>query len=166
MRAIKAILAASGSVCLLLAALLGPTPASEVQAQAKAAELFVVVASSMSVTEISSGTLRRVFTGYPTEAGGRRLIPVNHTPNSDARVRFDQIVLGLSPQEVGRYWIDRRIRDEGSAPKTVPSPEMAMRLAASLPGVITYVTSDLLNAKVRALTIDGKTAQQPTYMLR
>lgn len=164
MRTMKATLVRSSLACLLaVCALWRPAP-SRVHAQVS--ELVVVIASSLGITDISSGTLRRVFSGYPTELSGRRLIPVNHPPNSVDRARFDRLVLGLTPDQVGRFWVDRRIRDEGQPPKIVPSAELAVRIAASLPGAITYVTTDLLNAKVRALTIDGKEQHDPRYALR
>src|SRR5690242_14270301 len=104
-------------------------------ARAATGELLVVVASSVAIVDISSATLRRVFTGYVTELGGKRLIPVNQAVNTPVRTRFDRAVLGLSPEEVGRFWVDRRIRDESPPPRTVPTPELAVRVAASLPGV-------------------------------
>ena len=156
----KALHTQIGLACLLFVAAVLP-----VRAQATEM-LVVVVASSLRITDISSGTLRRVFTGYMTEVGGHRLIPVNHPPHSQARSRFDRAVLGLGPEEIGRFWVDRRIRDEGQPPKTVPSAELAVRLAASLPGVITYARPDSLNSQVRALTVDGMKPGDQGYPLR
>jgi hypothetical protein len=149
-----------GLACLMAASAVWP-----VRAQVRET-MVVVVASSLQMTDISSGTLRRVFTGYATEVAGRRLIPVNHPPNTHDRMRFDLSVLGLSQQEVGRFWVDRRIRDEGQPPKTVPSAELAVRLAASLPGVITYSTATVTTQKVRVLTVDGRKPDDPGYALR
>lgn len=160
----KAIHAQIGLACLLLAGVLVPLRIPV--ARAAGDQLVVVIAASIPVVDISSATLRRVFTGYATELGGKRLIPVNQIPNSTYRTRFDRAVLGLTPDEVGRFWVDRRIRDESPPPRTVPSVELAVRLVASLPGIITYVSADLLNAKVRALRVDGMNPSDPGYPLR
>lgn len=159
----KAIHAQIGLACLLVAAFVLPlrTPI----ARAAGDQLLVVIAASVPIVDISSATLRRVFTGYATELGGKRLIPVNQVANSAIRTRFDRVVLGLTPEEVGRFWVDRRIRDESPPPRTVPSVELAVRLAASLPGVITYASAEMLNPKVRALKVDGKGASDPGYPL-
>lgn len=155
----------SAWILVLLAAAALPAPVPP----ARAAEepLLVIMATSTGVRDIDISTLRRVFLGLPTDyAAGKRFIPVNHPTGTPARVRFDRAVLGLEPGQVGAFWIDRRIRDEGMPPRTVPSAELALRVAASLPGAITYVAQDMLAAKVQALTIDGKSAKQPGYLLK
>jgi hypothetical protein len=149
----------------LLAASALPVRAPPVRAAEK--PLLVVMAATVGVTNISTSTLRRVFQGLPTDyAAGKRFIPVNHPINTSGRVHFDRAVLGLEPEQVGAFWIDRRIRDESLPPRTVPSADLALRVAASLPGAITYIEQEMLVAKVRALTIDGIAANQPGYPLK
>jgi hypothetical protein len=148
---------------LLGAALL--VPVSPVRAIGK--PLLVVMSTSVRVSDISTSTLRRVFQGLPTEfQGGKRFIPVNHPTGTPARIQFDRAVLGLEPSQVGAFWIDRRIRDESPPPRTVPSADLALRVAASLPGAIAYIAPELLTAAVKVLTIDGRSAGQPEYLLR
>ena len=50
----------------------------------------------------------------------------------------------------------RRIRDEG----------LAVRVVAAVPAAITYARRSLLNHKVKALSIDGKSAGNPGYAFR
>lgn len=148
---------------LFSAALLAPVP--PVGAAAK--PLLVVMSASVRITDISTSTLRRVFQGLPTEfERGKRFIPINHPVGGPGRVQFDRAVLGLEPNQVGAFWIDRRIRDESPPPRTVPSADLALRVAASLPGAITYIAPELLTGVVKALTIDGRSAAQPEYLLR
>ena len=136
-------------------------------AHAASKPLLVVMAASTRIKDISTASLRRVFQGLPTELeGGKRFIPVNHPIGSPARVQFDRAALGLEPNQVGAFWIDRRIRDESPPPRTLPSADLATRVAASLPGAITYIVPEMLNAGVKALTIDGKAAGQPGYLLK
>jgi hypothetical protein len=127
--------------------------------------LVVVVAASSTVKDISIGELRRAFLGEAVTLGGKRLIAINHPLGSPAREQFDRIVLGLKADEVGRFWVDRQIRAQSPPPKTVQSPELAVRIAMSLPGAISYATADALNDKLRALTIDGKALGQTGYPL-
>jgi hypothetical protein len=127
--------------------------------------LVVVVAASSTVKDISMGELRRAFLGEAVTVGGKRLIAINHPLATPARDQFDRIVLGLKPEEVGRFWVDRSIRAQSPPPKTVQSPELAVRIAMSLPGAISYTTADGLNDKLRALTIDGKAVGQAGYPL-
>jgi hypothetical protein len=64
---------------------------------------------------------------------------------------------------VGRFWINRRIRDEGAPPRTLTSAELAVKVVASLPGSITYVSPSMVTPNVRVLTIDGKSPTQAGY---
>jgi hypothetical protein len=154
-----------GLTCALIAGALSPLPLQRAQAAAGPA-LVVVMGSATGLRDITTAVLRRAFMGYPTEVGGKRLIPINHPTGSPNRVLFDQVMLGLNPEEVGRFWVDRRIRDESPPPKTVPSSDLAVRVAASLPFAITYITPDLVNDKVAVLTIDGKSPRDDSYLLR
>jgi hypothetical protein len=150
---------------LLLTAAMSPFDAPDAHAAGKA--LIVIIGASSSVKDVSTAALRRIFQGLPTGfEGGKRYIPLNHATGTPTRAQFDRAVLGLEPSQVGAFWIDRRIRDESPPPRTIPSPELALRIVASLPGAITYVYPELLNSTVRALTVEGKSPGQPGYLLK
>jgi hypothetical protein len=134
--------------------------------QAAGKPLVVIVSVATPIRDITTALLRRAFLGEAAEyAAGKRLIPINNPLSTPARVSFDRKVLSLEPQEVGRFWIDRRIRDQSGPPKTVPSADLALRVVMSLPGAISYIYPDQVNDKVRALTVDGKTSESPGYLL-
>lgn len=127
--------------------------------------LLVVVAHATGLTEISSALLRRAFEGYPAEyQPGKRLLPLNHPISSPERQRFDRAVLGLNPDEVGRFWVDQRIRSAGQPPRTLPSPELAVRVVLSFAGAITYTTANMVKPGLNVLKIDGKAPSDPSYM--
>ncbi|MFT3925870.1 MAG: hypothetical protein QM778_25225 [Myxococcales bacterium] len=128
--------------------------------------LVVVVGVKTNLTDISLAMLRRAFQGEgASTSDGKRLVPLNHAVGSSERALFDRAVLGLEPSEVGRFWINRRIRDEGAPPRTLPSADMGVRVVASYPGAITYVSAKNVNANVRVLRIDGKLPQDAGYLL-
>ena len=152
------------AIALLFAAAL-PISAPLVRAAAK--PLVVVVAATAAMKDISTANLRRAFQGMPTDfEGGKRFVPLNHPTGTPARVQFDRAVLGLEPDAVGAFWIDRRIRDESPPPRTVPSADLALRIVASLPGAITYAFPEQVTPAIRALTIDGKAAGAAGYLLK
>ncbi|HEX5656856.1 MAG TPA: hypothetical protein VFX59_06660 [Polyangiales bacterium] len=152
------------TITLLMLSLAAAVP-WRAPARAAGKPLLVVVAAASPIKDIEFALLRRAFEGAAAEIGGKRLIPINHPAGSPLRVAFDKQVLGLAPEDVGKFWIERRIRDEGSPPKTVPSPELAVRIAGSLPFSITYSTQELINATVKAITIGGKAAGSAGYPL-
>jgi hypothetical protein len=152
---------------VLLLLLLGALSPIQSGARAEANQpLLVVVGAATGLTDISLAMLRRAFQGeLALTPGGKRLVPLNQAVGSPARTMFDRAVLGLAPDEVGRFWISRRIRDEGSPPRTLPSADLGVRVVASYPGAITYVSAKLVNASVRVLRIDGKLPSDPGYLL-
>jgi hypothetical protein len=153
---------ALAALLLLLVAL----PSLRGDAKAAPESLVVVTAATLPIKDISISALVSVFRGEPNDyASGKRYIPINHPPNTPTRSRFDRIVLGLTPEAMGRFWVDRRIRDQSGPPKTVPSVELALRLVLSLPGGITYAPPALVTPKHKVLTVDGKLSGQKGYLL-
>jgi hypothetical protein len=153
-------------VSLTLLALWGAAPVFRPASAQAELPLTVVMAASAGIANIELGTLRRAFSGYPTELQGKRLIPFNHAVGAVERVQFDKLVLGFTPDQVGRYWIDQKVRQGSLAPRTLP-PEMVVRVVASLTGAISYVYTPAKNlpTEARALTVDGKAAGAPDYPL-
>jgi hypothetical protein len=128
--------------------------------------LAVVVGSELKLSEISLATLRTIFRGEPANApDGKRFLPLNAPLKSFERELFDRKVLGLAPDEVAQFWITRRIRDEGLPPRTLPSTDLGLRVVASYPGAITYVSTKIVKGGVRVLKVDGKLPTDAGYLL-
>lgn len=89
--------------------------------------LLVVASTGFPANDISLAALKLAFRGQIAHVAGKRVIPINHNVGTELRVEFDRIVLGLEPSAVGRYWVDRRIRDEGLPAKSIPTAELAVR---------------------------------------
>jgi hypothetical protein len=162
MRRVLPLLAVLGGTLLVLLAL-APRP---VQASNEVA-LAVIVAPSSKVTNISIADLRRVFQSERlTDPDGNRLIALNHPPKTVDRVGFDRVVLGMDPEGVGRFWIDRKIRGGSGPPRTVESLATLRRVVEKLPGAIGYLRPSQLSNEVRAIRVDGKLPEDPGYPVR
>lgn len=150
---------------ILCAAWIGPTPAVEAQPDRV---LLVIVSAVTGGDDIGLSTLRQAFGGYTTTHNGRRLIPFNQAVGTPSRTLFDNRVLGLSADEVGAYWIDRKIRQGTDPPRKLPSAETVIRVVASLPGAISYIemSPSALPSALRALRIDGVRPTEPGYVFR
>jgi hypothetical protein len=127
-------------------------------------KLVVVVAKTSTITNISRLDLKRSFLGDKIEINNGRLIPFNAEPSTDARAAFDRNVLGMSVDQVGRFWVDRKVRGEGAAPRSLPAVHLA-KVVAKFPGAISYLPVDQLTPDVKALTIDGIAYTDPRYSL-
>jgi hypothetical protein len=129
--------------------------------------LVPIVASSSAMTDISLGTLRRVFLSEPVSGpGGLRLVGFNQPAGSRARETFDRVVLGMDPDQVARYWVDQRIRGGVRPPRQVNSVSLLRQVISRFPGAVGYLSPADLDASVRALTINGAASDAPNYPLR
>jgi hypothetical protein len=133
---------------------------------ARAEPIVVVVGKGSPVRQLSVGDLQRIFLQLPVQTSGNvPFIPFNHPPRSSVRERFDNVVLGMSPEEVARYWIDQKIRGQPAAPRTIHSPSLLCQLVARLPGAITYVPASLVGPQCKAVVIGGRAPGHPDYVL-
>ena len=153
----------------LVLALLGsfaPQPKHRALAQA-AQPVLVVVSAALGAHDISLAKLRQVFEGTATELNGKRLIPFNLMVGTTARAVLDKALFGLTQERIPYYWIDRKVREGIDAPRVLPSREMALRVAASLKGAITYVDAapSVVPTTLRVLSIDGIEPASADYPL-
>jgi hypothetical protein len=119
--------------------------------------LAIVVAKNSAVHELSTYQLKRLYLGDNMNTpDGKKLLPLNRGTNTHERVGFDRTVLGMTPEEAARYWIDRRIRGLSGAPKSVDPANVLQKVVARLPGSISYVRQHELTDAVKVVKIDGK----------
>lgn len=134
--------------------LLGPFTA---QAAGAAEPLAIVVAKQGALDALSISELKRLFLGENVVGSkGQRLIALNRDPKSDERVGFDRTVLGMSPDAAARYWIDRKIRGQSSAPKAIEPAAVLQRVVAKLGGAVGYVRAREVSSEVKIVRIDGR----------
>lgn len=138
---------------VVLAALL--VPVTSAAGDKARRPMAVVVATGAKVQGVSRADLRRCFSGTIVYAGGIRLVPFNHPPTTKVRAAFDRTVLDMSPDEAGRFWIDRKIRGQSAAPRALPTSSYVNKVVAKFPGAISYLPADEVGAELKVLAIDG-----------
>jgi ABC-type phosphate transport system substrate-binding protein len=127
--------------------------------------LVLVVGKDSPIGNISRAELNRLFSGDAIKIDGQPAVPFALAPNRPERHAFDQIVLGMSPDEANKYWIDRRIRGQGNPPKSAPSPDVMARAVASFPAAIGYLPPSALTPALKPVAIDGKSYTDRGYLL-
>ena len=150
---------------LLLAALAlasGPRSARADEGAAAAVRrpLILVVASDSPVANLSIEELRRIF-------GGDSLAyrPLNLAPGAEERVALDRILFGRGPDEMARYWIDRKIRGQAGPPRVIPTGRLVARIVARVPQAIGYLFDDALPPGTKAIRVNGLASTDPRYPL-
>jgi ABC-type phosphate transport system substrate-binding protein len=140
-------------------------PARMAAAVAAEGGLVLVVGKDNPIANVTRAELNRLFSGDAIKIDGEPAVPFALAATRPERHAFDQIVLGMSPDEVNKYWIDRRIRGQGNPPKSAPSPEVMARVVASFPAAIGYVPASALTPALKPVAIDGKSYTDRGYLL-
>jgi ABC-type phosphate transport system substrate-binding protein len=118
-------------------------------ASATGVELAVIV-NTRNKQALTTADLEAIFRATRRHwTDGEPITAFNLIAGSAERSSFDRAVLGLSPEEVARYWIDRRIRGGDPPPRSVASAALVVRLIAQLKTGIGYVPPSLLADGVR-----------------
>jgi hypothetical protein len=121
--------------------------------------LLVIVNATSPVMKISGYEIEALFTRTQTRwSDGTPVHPFSFPAGSPPRELFDRVVLRLNADQVGRFWLDRRIRGLGMPPKQVPTQALMLQLIANLPGAVGYVPGPRARPGVRivARIVQGK----------
>lgn len=118
-----------------------------------AADWAVVTSPSSPVGTISKADLKRVFTGKKSNVSGVKVVPFMLAETSPAAQSFLKDVLGMTPEEYKKYWIDAQVKGEGTAPATQKSSAVAILVSADLPGALAVVEKSAVNATVKEVAV-------------
>jgi ABC-type phosphate transport system substrate-binding protein len=123
-----------------------------VAARSDADDIAVIVNRSNGVAAMSRSQLGAIFKAKSSQfPGGARATPVNLPPESPTRRAFDSAVLGLSPDEVERFWVDSKIRSGVGSPPKLPGPAALVRFVSANESGIGYVPSSEVSDAVRVV---------------
>lgn len=134
-------------------------------AAAERKKLVVVVVKGSPVTNISRSDLKRAFLGDPVSAGGKSLVPFNTEAKTPERTGFDKAILGMNADEVGRFWVDRKVRGQSAAPRALPSLAHVQKVVAKFPGAIGYLPADQITPDLQAVKVDGVAYTDGSYSI-
>jgi len=129
------------------------------RASAAGEEIAVIVHKSNAVGAMDRSQLSAIFRAQVTEfPKGGRASPVNLPPDNAIRQQFDLAVLGMTPDEVERYWLDSKIRSGVGSPRKLSGPDSVVHYVESEETGIGYVSSsDVIGAvRVAARVRDGR----------
>jgi hypothetical protein len=137
------------------------------QAAEQRTRLVVVVQKGSPLSELSLRDLKRLYTSERlTDPSGNAILPLNQPRGAADRTGFDRLVLKMDAEEVGRYWIDRKIRGQPGAPKAVSPLETLRSAVASIPGAIAYMRESDVDGRLKVLTVEGKHLGDTDYPLQ
>lgn len=120
--------------------------------------ILVIVHKDTSVDSLARDELRPIFQTKKSEwQDGSTIRALNLPPSDSVRRGFDSAVLGLDPERVARYWVDRKIRGGNRAPMEMTSSQRVLATVSRIKGAIGYVagSENTDNVKVVAKIYHG-----------
>jgi hypothetical protein len=127
--------------------------------------LQLVTAKANAIRDITFPDLRQLYRGKRISVAGVKVIVFNHPAGTPDRVGFDHVVLGMSPDEVGRFWVDQKIRGGDPPPRTIDSASLLLRVVAALPGALGYVREGFSSPELKIVSIEGHMPSDSGYPL-
>jgi ABC-type phosphate transport system substrate-binding protein len=124
-------------------------------------EVILVIANKdVAAAAMSRDELRPIFQTKKNAWPDGSALRAFNLPGSDSvRHGFDAAVLGLDPDRVTRYWIDRKIQGGDRPPVNAPSNALMVKMVGKTPGAIGYVDSKAAldaSVKVVAKIVNGQ----------
>lgn len=118
-----------------------------------AADWAIVTSPSSPVASISKSDLKRVFTGKKRDVSGVKVVPFMLAESNPVAQAFLKDVLGMSPEEYKKYWVDSQVKGEGTAPATQKTSATAILVSADIPGALAVVEKNAVNASVKEVSV-------------
>jgi hypothetical protein len=114
--------------------------------------LVLIVNPKNPIRTLGAGEVEAIFTTRRLDwPGGSRIVAFNFPPRHAVREDFDRRALHLEPDEVARFWIDRRVRGGHPPPRQIPDAKTMLRVVASLETAVGYVASGDADGSVRVV---------------
>lgn len=143
-----------------------PVAPGELRAGETKVRLALVTAPDNPLNDVTMHQLKRLYRSeVVTGPSGAPLVPFAQPTASQDRIGFDRTVLGLTPEDVARFWIDRKIRGQPGPPKVVTSSEVLQHLVRSMAGSLGYVRAGDVRASVKVLRVNGRAPDDSAYPL-
>ena len=117
------------------------------------ADWAVVTSPSSPVASISKADLKRVFTGKKRDISGVKVVPFMLSDANPAAQSFLKDVVGMSPEEYKKYWIDAQVKGDGTAPATQKTSATAILVSADIPGALAVVEKSAVNGTVKEVAV-------------
>lgn len=113
----------------------------------------LVANPALGVASISKSDLKRVYTGKKGQIGSAKAVPFVLPETNPAMVAFLSDVLGMSPADFKKFWVDAQIKGEGTAPATQKTSAAAVAVVGEIPGGLAIVEKSAVTAAVKEVDV-------------
>lgn len=140
-------------------------------AQAAGDHIVVIVNTANPVDNLSLNDLKKLWLSDKSHwDSGKAVAPVMLGPGAAERVAFLKIVCGMNDGDFSKYFLQAAFTGKSATPpKEVSSTAAVKSVVGGSPGAIGFIkVSDYspADASIKAVKVDGVTADDPSYKLR
>ena len=142
------------AVWLLASLLASAIPAAPENDAEAPAQIAVVTHVENETAALTRTELARMFRKTQTEwPDGERCIPIDQAGGSDIRTEFGRIVLGETPDEWKRYWIQQTMTGNARPPIALENSDTVKKYVQKLRGAVAYMYLAEVDETVRVLAV-------------
>lgn len=114
---------------------------------ASAGEMVVIVNKSNAAANLSPKQVKNHFMRIVADwSNGEKVRPVDQPGGTPIRSAFLDKLIGMSPAEFERYWIEKQYSNAENPPMKAPDDATVIKLVATLKGGIGFVSQESLAA--------------------
>ena len=132
--------------------------------------VVVVVNKKLSIDNIRTAELRRIFLGEQHQWPDRKKIfSINLSNNNKLRKKFQKVIIGMTTDEIKKYWMDEKIKGKSiKQPNVQKSTRAVVAFVKKLPTAISYLSLEEAkkHPELKILKIDGKDPTDKDYILK
>lgn len=120
--------------------------------QSTLASITVIVHPSNN-NDLNKSAISRLFLGKTKKfPDGTIAIPLNQDESKNITEEFNSKALKKSSSQLKAYWSKLVFTGKGTPPKNAEDNKAVLDIVAQNPNVIGYISSDIVNDKVKAVT--------------
>jgi len=113
---------------------------------------IVVIVHPSNTNNIDAASIKQIFTGKASSYDdSSEAIPLNLGPKNAATDEFNDKVLRKSAKQLKAYWSKKMFTGSGMPPKEIGSDAEMVKLIATNPNLIGYVSAEAVDASVRVV---------------
>lgn len=120
-------------------------------ASVTSAKTVVVVGSNSSISTTTKSDIVKVFLGKKKELGGVKVIPIDQSQDSAARMSFYEDTVKKSEAQLKSYWSRLIFTGKGQAPQEVGSGSEVKSMISSNPNIIGYIDESNVDGSVKVI---------------
>jgi ABC-type phosphate transport system substrate-binding protein len=120
----------------------------------EADDVVIITNKSVPIDTLKKEDIKNIFIGKMTRWNDNEKINFVTLPKSKIHEGFLKKFVKKTPEQYSRHWKKQIFTGKGNKPRSFKTEESLIDYVASTKGAIGYVSPELINDKIKVLTVD------------